>query len=99
MDWYDLSDPLPNLIEQSDSDSETLDQQPPVFILEGGNGAAQPDEDDESIIPINDPEGEPFNIPFVELDHAPVAPDSAPVANSYNPSEPGPEHLRKSTQI
>ncbi len=37
----DSSDLLPNLIEQSDSDSETSDRPPPVFVPEGGNAAAQ----------------------------------------------------------
>ncbi len=59
--------------ELSNSDSETSDCPPPVFVPEGGHGAAQPDEDHESIIPINDPEGAPSNIPFVELDDAPTA--------------------------
>ncbi len=54
----------PNLIEQSDSDSETSDHPPPVFVPEGGDAAAQQDEDDESIVPLNAPdEGAPPNIP------------------------------------
>ncbi len=59
---YDPSDPLPNLIEEPDSDSEIADYSPPGFVPEGGNGAAQPDEDDESIISINGSEGAPPNM-------------------------------------
>ncbi len=62
---------------------------PPVFVPEGGNAAAQPD-DDELIVPLNAPEGAPPNIPFVESDDAPVASDDASVANSYSPDEPDP---------
>ncbi len=40
----------------------------------------------------------PTNIPYVELDDAPVASDSASVADPYNPDEPDPEHLRQSKQ-
>ncbi len=38
------------MIEQSDSESETSVCPPPVFFLEGGNEAAQPQVDDKSII-------------------------------------------------
>ncbi len=69
------------MIEQSDSDSETSDCPPPIFVPEGGNATAQPDADDESIVPINVQEGAPPNIPFVEFD-APVASDDASVADS-----------------
>ncbi len=95
----DPSDPLPSLIEQSDSDSETSDCPCPVFVPKEGNFAAQPDEYDESIIPINDPEQVTSNKSFVEFDGAPVAPDSASVVDSYNPDEPDPEHIRQSKQI
>ncbi len=88
------SEPLPNLIEQSDSDCEKSDHILPVFVLERGNGVAQPNEDDESIIPIKIPQGAPPpNIPFVDLDDAPVASDSSSVADSHNPDKPDPEHL------
>ncbi len=39
------------------------------------------------------------NIPFVELDDAPVASDSASVTNSYNPDDPDSDHLCQSKQI
>ncbi len=70
----DPSDSLPNLIEQSDSDSETSACLPPVFVPERGNATAQPYADDESILPINSPEGVPPNIPLIEFD-VPVASD------------------------
>ncbi len=82
------------MIEQSDSDSETSDHAPP----EGGNGAAQPYEDDESIIPINSPEGAPPSIPFVTLNYASLTSDNASVANSDNPDEPDPEHLQQASK-
>ncbi len=87
------------MIERSESDSETSDCPPPVFVPEGRNGAAQSNEDDEPIIPINAPEGEPPNIHFIALDDAPVVIDSASLADSYNRDEPDPEHLCQSTQI
>ncbi len=86
------------MIEQSYCDSETLDHLPLVFVPEGGNGAVQPNEDDVSIVPINSREGAPPNIPYIELNDAPVASDSASVADPYNPDEPDPEHLRQSKQ-
>ncbi len=86
-----------NLIKHSDIDSETSDHPPPVFVPEGGNGAVQAHEDDESIIPINATEGEPPNIPFVESNDDPVASNSASVVNSHNPNKP--DHLHKSNQI
>ncbi len=61
----DLSDPFSVLIEQSYSNSETLDLPPPVFVPEGGFDAAQPNEDDASIITPNTPEGTPPNIPLL----------------------------------
>ncbi len=88
------------MIEQSDNDSETSDQLPPIFVAEGRKAAAQQDEDDKSIIPLNAPdEGAPPNIPFVESDDALVASDDASVANSYSPNEPDPGHLHQSKQI
>ncbi len=78
------SDPLPNLIGQSDNNSETSHFPPPVFVPEGGNGAAQPDVDDESIVPLNAPEGAPSNIPLVDLDDAQVASDDASVPDSIS---------------
>ncbi len=86
---YKPSDSLPNFIEQSDSDSETSACPPPVFVPKRGNAAAQPYADDESIVPLNAPEGAPPNIPFVESNDSPVAPDDASVANSYFSDEPG----------
>ncbi len=70
--WIDKTpdeapDTLLNSIE-SDSDSETSVHPPPDFVLEGGNSAAQPNEDDVTIVPINAPEGACPNIPHVELD-------------------------------
>ncbi len=64
----ELFDPPSHLFKQSDSDGESSDHPPPVIIPEGGSCAAQPNEDDESIIPINGPEGAPPNIPFFDLD-------------------------------
>ncbi len=84
---YDPSDTLPNFIDQSDSDSETLDHAPPVYVPEGGNHAAQPNEDDLSVS-INATEGAHLNISFVELDDTPVAFDSASFADFYNHDEP-----------
>ncbi len=81
------------MIEQSDSKSETSDHPPPVFVLEGENGAAQTNEDNES---INAPEGAPPNIPFVESDDSPVASDCASVADFHNSDVPDPEHLFQS---
>ncbi len=52
-----------------------------------------------SIIPINAPERAPPNIPFVELDDAPVAPDSVSVADSHNSYNPDPENLLQSKQL
>ncbi len=102
--WIDAapdetSDPLPNLIEQSSSDGETSDYLPPVFVPVGGKGAAQPNEDDVSIVPITPPEGALPNITYVELDNNPVAYGSASVADFYNPDEPDPENLHQSKQI
>ncbi len=71
----------------------------PVFVQEEGNGAIQPNVDDDSIIPINAVEGAPTNIPYVDLDDAPVAYDDASVANSCNSNEPDYEHLHQSKQI
>ncbi len=51
-----------------------------------------------SIVLINDPEGAPPNIPYVELDDATVASDSALVSDSYIPDEPDPEHLCQSKE-
>ena len=77
------------MIEQSDSDSETSACPLPVFVREEGNDAAQQDEDDVSIVPINAPdEGAPPNIPFVESDDAPVSSDAASVADFYSFNEP-----------
>ncbi len=88
------------MIEHSDSEIEISVCPPPVFIPEGGNAAAQPDGDDESIVPLNAPdEGAPPNIPFVESDDAPAASDAASVADSYSSNEPDSEHLRQSKQI
>ncbi len=39
------------------------------------------------------------NILFVKEDGAPVAPDSASIADFYNPDEPDPELLCQSKQI
>ncbi len=50
-------------------------------------------------ISINDQEGVSTNIPFVDLDDAHVASDDASIANSYNPDESDPEHLRQSKHI
>ncbi len=95
-----LTTQLPNLIEQSNSDSEFSASPPPVFVPEGGNAAAQPDGDDESIVPFNaSDEGASPNIPFVESDDAPVASDAASVAESYSSDEPDSEHLHQSKQI
>ncbi len=47
---------LPHLIEQPKHDTETSDHKHSVFVPEGGNIAAQPSQDDESIIPSNVPE-------------------------------------------
>ncbi len=66
-------DLLPKLIKQSDNYCETSNCQPPVFVPQGGDGAAQPNENDVSITPINAPEGVPPIISFVELDEAAVA--------------------------
>ncbi len=79
----DPCDSLLNFIEQSDIDSETSVCPSPVFVPEGGNVTAQPYADDESIVPINAPEGAPSNIPFIESDYAPVTSDDASVADSY----------------
>ncbi len=43
-------------MEQSDSDSETSAHPPSVFVPEGQNGAAQPDEDDESMLQREHPQ-------------------------------------------
>ncbi len=95
----DPSDSLPNLIEQSDSDSETSDQPPPVFVPEGGNVAAQQDEDDESIVPLNAPdEGALSNIPFADFNDIPFASDAASVADSYSSNEHDSKHLCQSKQ-
>ncbi len=86
------------MIEQSDSDSETSDRPPPVFVPEGGNATAQQDKDDESIVPLNAParvKGAPPNIPFVELDDMPAATHSTSVADSHNPYKPDSEHLHQ----
>ncbi len=87
------------MIEQSDNECQTSDCPPPVFVPEGEKGYAQSDPDDESIIPINASEGALPNIPHVEENDAPVASDSASVADYYNPDEPDPEHLCQSKQI
>ncbi len=92
-------DPLSNLIEQSDSDSENSEHPPPVFVSEGGNVVAQANEDNISIIPIKVPEEASPNIPLVVLDDASVASDSVQVANSNNLDEHEPEHLCKSKEI
>ncbi len=83
------SDPLPHLIEQSDvivklqtTHLQSLFQMEEMMM-----------QDDVSIVPINAPEGSPPNIPYVEEDDAPVASDSASVADSHNPVEPDPECL------
>ncbi len=52
-----------------------------------------------TIVPINAPDGAPFNISFVELGDAHNASDCTKVADSYNPDEPDPEHLHQIKQI
>lgn len=63
------------------------------------NNAAQPYDDDESMIPINAWKGTTPNTPSIELDNAPYASDYALVAESKNLNEPDPEQLYQSKQI
>ncbi len=89
----DPYNPFPNLIVQSDSGNETSDCPCTVFVPKRKNDTAQSNEDDESNIPLNDPEEAHPNIPFVDLDDASVASDSASVADSNNPDELRKSHL------
>ncbi len=59
----------------------------------------QPDEDNESIIPINAPEGSLPNKLYFDWDDACIASDNASVAESYNPDEPDFEHFCENKQI
>lgn len=71
-----------HLIEKSDAESETSNFPPPVFIPVGGNRPAQSNVDIESIIPLHAPGIGLPNISFVDLDHNPIAPYVASVADS-----------------
>ncbi len=94
-------DPLPNFIEQSHVTvkRQTVRLQSLFQREERGNHAAQANLDDVQIIPINDPEEASSIIPFVELNDAPVASNSASVAEFHNLDEPDPEHLRQGKKI
>ncbi len=84
------------MAELSDSDSETSEHSPPVFVPEGGYGAANPNDNHESIISIHAQElakGATAIILVVDLDDAPVATDSASFADSHISDEPNLEHL------
>ncbi len=92
--WFDatLEELSPNLIEQTDNVSETLDYPPPVFVPDRGNGTTQTqNEDSDSMVPINTPEGAPPNIPNVILDDISVTTSIASAADSCNPDEPDPD--------
>ncbi len=92
------SEPLPKLIEQSDSNSETSNCSPQVFVPEGGNGAAKSNEDDDSIIPIFVPKWSLFNIHFIDFDDTSIVSDNSSVADFHNPDEPDPDHLCQNKQ-
>ncbi len=93
------SHPPPHLIEQSDSDKETSDHPPQVFVSEGGTGAAKPYKDYESFIPINASEGALPNMPYVGLDCTPVASDNTSVVILHNHDEFNSGHLHQRKQI
>ncbi len=69
-------------------------------MIEQSDSDSEPSEHPPPVlVPEGGKEGAPPNTPFVELDDAPVAPDSASAADFYNPDEPYPEHLCQIKQI